>query len=221
VDPLTHDFNGNLAGYSDGITSATYTYDDMGRKLTEIVNYGSFSKNFSYTYYGNGLKHTVMAPDGIVYTYDYGDNNELREVQIPDVGSISIPAYTWNHPATVTYPGGTQRSYTYDALMRLQALTVLDPSSSSLLDYAYTYDEVGNILTKTTEHGNYTYGYDTVSRLLTADNPVLADEDYTYDNVGNRLTSADVSGSWSYNTNNELLGYAEVEYTYDENGNMT
>jgi YD repeat-containing protein len=38
--------------------------------------------------------------------------------------------------------------------------------------------------------------------------------------VGNRLTSADVSGSWSYNANNELLGYADVKYEYDENGNM-
>ena len=155
-----------------------------------------------------------------MYTYNYGDNNELRDVQIPSVGSISIPAYTWNRPATVNFPGGTQRNYTYDALMRLQTLTVLDPNSTPLLNYQYSYDEVGNILTKNTEHGNYTYGYDAVSRLLTADNPVLDDESYTYDDVGNRLTSADVSGNWSYNLNNELLGYADVEYEYDENGNM-
>ena len=35
------------------------------------------------------------------------------------------------------------------------------------------------------------------------------------------MTSTDVSGSWSYNDNNELLGYADVEYDYDENGNLT
>ena len=57
------DADGNLAGYTDGTTSATYTYDDAGRKLTETVNYGSFSKEYSYTYYGNGLKHTFTAPD--------------------------------------------------------------------------------------------------------------------------------------------------------------
>jgi YD repeat-containing protein len=56
--------------------------------------------------------------------------------------------------------------------------------------------------------------------LITADNPVLADESYTYDDVGNRLTSADVSGTWNYNLNNELLGYADVAYDYDENGNL-
>jgi RHS repeat-associated protein len=218
---LSYDADGNLAGYSDGTTSATYTYDDMGRKLTETVNYGSFSKSFSYTYYGNGLKHTFTAPDSTVYTYLYGLNNELQDVQIPGVGSISIPAYTWNRPATMNFPGGTQRTSAYDSLMRIQSLTVTDPGGTPLLNYQYSYDEVGNILTKTTEHGNYTYGYDAVSRLLTADNPVLDDEAYTYDNVGNRLTSADVSGSWSYNTNNELLGYADVEYEYDANGNLT
>ena len=91
-----------------------------------------------------------------------------------------------------------------------------------ILTYGYPqYDEVGNILQKTTEHGNYTYGYDVVSRLLTADNPVLNDESYTYDDVGNRITDSSVSGSWSYNLNNELLGYEDVEYDYDENGNLT
>ena len=73
------------------------------------------------------------------------------------MGSITIPTYTWNRPATVNYPGGTQHSYGYAALMRLQALTVLDPSSNPILDYTYTYDEVGNILTKVTEHGEYGY----------------------------------------------------------------
>ena len=120
----------------------------------------------------------------------------------------------------MTFPGGTQRTSTYDALMRIQSFTVLDPNSNPILDYSYTYDNVGNIETKTTEHGTYAYDYDDVSRLLTANNPVLDDETYTYDDVGNRLTSADVSGSWNYNLNNELLGFADVEYDYDENENL-
>lgn len=31
---------------------------------------------------------------------------------------------------------------------------ITDQGENPLLDYAYTYDPVGNILTKTTEHGN-------------------------------------------------------------------
>ncbi len=88
------------------------------------------------------------------------------------------------------------------------------------MDYAYTYNSMSNILSKVTEHGNYAYGYDNMSRLTSADNPTLDDEAYTYDDVGNRLTAAGVAGSWNYNANNELLGFADVEYVYDENGNM-
>jgi YD repeat-containing protein len=39
-------------------------------------------------------------------------------------------------------------------------------------------------------------------------------ESYGYDTLGNR------SGG-QYNANNELLGYGELEYHYDENGNAT
>lgn len=164
---------------------------------------------------------TFTMPDGTMYEYTYGNNNELREVRIPGLGAITIPDYTWNRPAKMTFPGGTQRTYGYDALMRLNTLTATDPGGNPLLDYAYTYDEVGNIVTKATEHGMYGYDYDASSRLTDVDNPVLENESYTYDDVGNRLTSADVSGTWNYNENNELLGFADVEYDYDDNGNLT
>ena len=49
-------------------------------------------------------------------------------------------------------------------------------------------------MTKTTEHGAYTYDYDGSSRLTGVDNPVLEDEAYTYDVVGNRLTASGVIG---------------------------
>lgn len=92
-----------------------------------------------------------------MYEYAYGSNNELREVRIPGLGAVTILDYTWNWPARMTFPGGTQRVYGYDALMRLQSLTVTDPGGNPLLDYAYTYDSTGNIVTKATEHGNYSY----------------------------------------------------------------
>ncbi|MCP4403323.1 MAG: RHS repeat protein, partial [bacterium] len=58
---LSYDADGNLAGYDDctdagPCVSATYSYDSLGRKLSERVNYGTFSKSFSYSYAANGLK---------------------------------------------------------------------------------------------------------------------------------------------------------------------
>ncbi len=88
------------------------------------------------------------------------------------------------------------------------------------MQYDDTYTAAGNILTKTTEHGMYAYEYDLSSRLTGADNPVLDDEAYAYDKVGNRRTSLETLSLWEYNLNNELAGYDDVDYAYDDNGNL-
>ncbi|MFC1885395.1 RHS repeat domain-containing protein [Thermodesulfobacteriota bacterium] len=78
-----------------------------------------------------------------------------------------------------------------------------------------------NITAKASEHGDYQFTYDDLYRLMTADNPILNDEAFTYDQVGNRLTASGVTDEWSYNDNNELQGYDDVSYEYDENGSIT
>ncbi len=91
------------------------------------------------------------------------------------------------------------------------------------MNYRYTYDTMDNITAKQTEHGNYSYEYDALYRLIDVGNPDvsgLADEAFTYDNVGNRLTSAEAAGAWTYNGNNELESNPEATYEYDANGNM-
>ena len=217
---FSYDSMGNLTGYDDGITSASYEYDQAGRKVSATVDFGAFEKTYSYTYLKNGAKKRFTAPNGVTYGYQY-DNNRLTGVEIPDTGFITINEYTWNRPASVTLPGGSTRSYEYDALMRIKQITAKDPADNDILNYQYDYDRMDNITDKITEHGDYGYDYDDIYRLTHADNPELADESFTYDSVGNRLTSADTSGSWDYNQNNELLGYNDIEYDYDANGNMT
>ena len=218
---LSYDADGNLTGYDDGVTSATYEYDALGRKTKETVDYGSFSKSFSYSYAANGLKSSFTAPDGTVYEYTYGDNNELREISIPNLGAISFADYQWTRPARIVYPGGSTREMDYDGLMRLTQLTSTTAGGNVLLDYSYEYDNSGNIMSKNTEHGEYSYGYDGASRLTSADNPLGEDESYSYDEVGNRTSASNAEGEISHNANNELERYGELEYEYDDNGNLT
>ena len=104
--------------------------------------------------------------------------------------------------------------------MRLKKLTSTAPGGNILLDYAYDYDDAGNIMSKQTEHGDYSYGYDSASRLTSADNPTLEDESYAYDEVGNRTSASNAEGEIVHNANNELLNYGEIEFLYDDNGNM-
>jgi len=218
---FSYDDAGNLTGYDDGFTSAVYAYDDLYRKLSEKVNYGTFELTNSYTYYKNGLKKTFTDPDGVTYTYTYDDNNQLTGVNIPGAGYITYSAYQWNRPTEVILPGGGKREYAYGPLMRVKSISAKDPAQNILLNYQYDYDKVDNITAKVTEHGEYGYGYDDLYRLTDADNPVQADEGFSYDAVGNRLTAEGVTGDWGYNDNNELQGYDGVAFSYDSNGNMT
>ncbi|MCP3950600.1 MAG: hypothetical protein GY697_00025, partial [Desulfobacterales bacterium] len=219
---FTYDNVGNLKSYDDGTTTGTYGYDENHRKVTETVNYGTFSLTNTYDYYANGLKKTYTGPDNFPYGYTYDTNNQLTGVSIPGQGMITISAYNWTRPAGMTLPGGAKKTFEYDPLMRVKKILSKDPGGNALVDYAYTYDKVDNITAKNTEHGGYGYQYDDLYRLKDVDNPATAaDEAFTYDGVGNRLTAADTAGNWSYNQNNELGGFDNTTYEYDVNGNMT
>lgn len=79
------------------------------------------------------MKQIFTASDGTVCEYTYRDANELREGQIPGVGSITIPAYTWNRPATINFPDGIQRPDRDDVLLRFARLTARKPESRFFL----------------------------------------------------------------------------------------
>ena len=217
---FNYDNVGNLLGYDDGTTSAQYEYDDLYRKTSETVDYGNFSKGYSYTYYKNSMKKSFTGPDGVTYEYGYYDNKQLAEVGIPDIWSINYNSYNWTRPTSITLPGGTQKQYTYDSLMQVKSITVKDPGQSILMEYHYTYDKTNHITDKSTEHGYYSFGYDNLYRLTVTNNPDFDDEEFMYDKMGNRLTSSDTAENWSYNDNNELCSYDTSSFFYDDNGNM-
>jgi len=217
---FSYDEVGNLTGYNDGITSASYAYDVNNRKIGETVNYGTFQKSLAYTYTANGLKASFTGPDGTVVRYGYDTNNQLNSVQLP-VGTIITNRFDWTVPTKWTFPGGVTQERQYDPLLRPTGIRVKDQASNALLDYAYTYNDAGNIDTKQSEHGLYDYSYNSLDRLTQADNPTLPSEVYTYDSVGNRMTDNRKLGTWSYNTDNQLTTIDnQTNFTYDANGSL-
>ncbi|MCP4581005.1 MAG: RHS repeat protein [candidate division Zixibacteria bacterium] len=218
---FTYDKAGKLITYDDGVTTGLYIYDAASRKVSETVDYGDFSLTNIYCYYKNGSKWSFTGPDDVTYQYYYDEANRLTSILIPDVGFITYSDYDWGRPSSIILPGGTTRELIYDHLMRINSIEVKSPDQNELMNYKYTYDKMSNILSKETEHGRYTYGYDDLYRLTSAANSVQNDEAFTYDAVGNRLTSGNTSGEWTYNANNELKNHGNRSYVYDVNGNMT
>lgn len=117
------------------------------------------------------------------------------------------------------YAGGAYSTCTYDNTGRLTNISDLKSDSTIIYTQQNTFDNVGNILTKTTGLGTTIYSYDQTYQLTSSDHPVQVDETFTYDPVGNRLASAD-NNDWTYNNRNELTSYNAVTYSYDSNGNI-
>ncbi len=216
---FTYNPTGTLASWSDGLASASYRYDALNRKLEESVNYGTFTLSHGYDYYANGLKQTFHSPDGSDQGYIYDANNQLLRVAIPGQGDMTYNGYNWTKPTGITYPGGASRQLGYDPLQRLKTITTQDPGHNLQQEYHYRFDQSGNITGKETEHGDYAYRYDLLSRLTETTRPEGEPEAFSYDLAGNRLTAAEVAGFYLYNENNELLGVDATTFEYDENGN--
>jgi RHS repeat-associated protein len=215
-----YDAVGNLTAYDDGTTSGAYVYDDLRRKIGETVDYGSFSLNYGYTYYANGLKRAYTGPDGLTYGYTYDRNNRLTRIDNPGTGPVSFNTYEWNSLKRMTLPGGAAQAFDYDPLRRLTAIQAFDPAQNPVLSRSYTHAPNDDILTAVTEQGTHSYRYDALQRLVSADHPTLPDEGYSYDPTGNRLSANGVEGAWQYNANNELTSYGGHSFGYDANGNM-
>jgi RHS repeat-associated protein len=110
-------------------------------------------------------------------------------------------------------------------------LTDIDTLAGStvLQDINYAHDDAGRITaTSSSVSGeSWSYGYDDMDRLLSADNVNnnALDQNFTYDSVGN-LTSNSLIGTYTYPAPGSARPHAVTatplgSYGYDANGSMT
>jgi RHS repeat-associated protein len=244
---FTYDKIGHLTSYADGISSGAYGYDNLYRKLSETVHYGSangnpLQLNHFYSYYKNSAIKTFTAPSGDVYEYSYDPLNLLKDIKLPgNAGMISTTKYNYLQPEEITYPGGTKKIFEYDALQRVTRLMALDIGENEIMNFSLAYDRMDNVISKTNNMSlhsiqnlqpgeAHTYSYDKLYRLTEVHkNPADSGsseslEGFCYDPLGNRLSQtkgAATSVEWTYNANNELQGYDSISYTHDANGSIT
>ncbi|QKX18569.1 RHS repeat-associated core domain-containing protein [Microbulbifer sp. YPW1] len=237
----------------------TYTYDALNRLESVRVDYYgegaqaaeiAFSKSYSYSYYGNGLKKTYTNPEGITYTYYYNKNNQLAAVHVPGEGQLAWTDFHWLAPQTLLLPGGNKITLSYDDFLRVKQRILEDSAGNDKAQAVYEYDLESNIRKIDTEHGAYAFGYDDLYRLTEADYPLenaANDEQFGYDGVGNRTdharradegmggeaagTDFNLSPTQSaYNNHNQLTGSTEevdggteqvLSLAYNDNGHTT
>ncbi len=197
----------------DGTTYTRIAYDALGRKAQEWnptrcdpdVNPSSCSGE----------------PTFGVTTYSYDASGRVTQLIPPDGTSSSnnvTTSYSGN-TTTVTDQAGKARTSQTDALGRLT--TVLeDPGTSPHLNYdtEYQYDLLGNLLRVDQKGGDLnsanwrtrTFTYNSLSQLLTANNPESGTITYNYDLDGN-VTSKVAPKQNQTNPNTKVT----VSYCYD------
>lgn len=220
-----------LTGYEQtgGTESrAVYAYDESGRRTLETITYGSgpgaVTRSVGTDRWPNDLVRSVTYPDGTTTQFAYDAVNRLESASLPGAGELRWDDFLWRMPRRLQMPGGVA-TLEYDDMQRVardrvQAIgggTAQAPAGDVVVDHRYDYDAVGNVVGKTTEDGDYGYGYDALDRLTAATPPasVLAPEvvdglpleRYTYDGLHNRKSSERQPGTWTYDADNRLVSY--------------
>jgi YD repeat-containing protein len=122
-------------------SSITYDYYPFGKYRSATNQYGSVT---AYEYDADHRLMKVIFPSGRTLTFSYDSGNNVVKWDDSVLGS------------------GT---FAYDALNRITGIAGGDMS------HTYTYDAVGNRLTREDEHGGTAYGYDVLNRLATIVHP--------------------------------------------------
>jgi YD repeat-containing protein len=234
--------SGQVIEVKTPIRTTNYTYytegDAEGRlKTVSTPDLGTVT----YVYYPDGNLWKTFYPNNLVETRTYDCFGRLDLLKTAKVDPVTqqelqgVSSYDYAVDAVgnrkeVVEQNGRKVEYEYDDLHRLfEEKVTNDPNGNNRI-VSYTYDAVGNRLTKTDSvSGVTTYTYNNLNQLdfLTANNVVT---DYTYDDSGNLISEVTGNNStvyrWENDGENRLVGVTVTEggitrnvgYKYNERG---
>lgn len=221
----TYDANGNVT--QQKLTASTVITQAFGynenNQLVKITSNGANQAWFNYNEQDQVARRKTA--DGNMTFNRYNGTGDLVAREIFDKNGSLINSFVYAYDnkgriISVTETVGTNppktTSYVYDELDQLTKETRPDGKI-----YEYTYDEVGNRLTKkVTQDGTSTtttYTYDDADQLTAVNGTV-----YTYDDNGNLLSDGDKT--YVYDAENRLTtvkdknGNTIASYTYRADG---
>lgn len=228
--------NNNLVDYgydkTGNVTSLTATIGGTGYTTTyEYDPIENFYKIFFGSSWGrfindeNGNLVGTLFSNSTKSFYSYDDGNRLANLKLLTGSSGNLGNYTYTYDAnsniasvslTSDTLGSSTITYTYDVLNRLTKETLRDGTQIE-----YTYDAVGNRLTKKVGANTTNYSYNAANELTT-----VGSTTYIYDKNGNLID--DGSKLYEYDYNNRLIqvknksdGSVIATYEYDADGCRT
>jgi len=207
---------GRLMLREDGSGAIEYYYGKMGEVLktvrTLIVpNQAVATYVTQWKYDSHNRLLEMIYPDEEKVTYDYNLGGQLTHVRgyksygydyVQKIGYDKFEQHTY-----LKYCNGAETFYTYDPQRRRLQNLVVNAKSGTIMDNAYSYDAVSNVLSvannaplpqggKAGGQMSHTYGYDALYRLASANGSYKGADGKTasytlamgYDNM-HRITS--------------------------------
>ncbi len=185
----------------------TFTYDALGRVLTQVKPYETSGSTTTYGY--NGLTTTVTdAQGGVTSTTD---NDRGLPLSVTDAaGNITTYAYDAVGDLTlVTDPAGNTTRYIYDVEGRKTQM--MDPDRGT---WNYAYDALGELISQTDANAEATtFTYDALGRTLVRTAPDELDE-WIYDTSATGIGKIGVKAAFDLVTGGSNL----FLQTYDSDG---
>ena len=209
------------------VLEADYEYDALNR-LTKRINGNGQTDEYGY----NKNNQVAETRDGYsrTTTIEYNANNEIDDTTHRDGGLSRV---TYDDNGLVSGIRDAEIKWTnYERDGFGQVVRLVSPATDAL-ETVFTYDEAGNVLTKTDARGIVTtYTYDALNRVLTSTSGSLTEITYTYDTDrdGYLYEVTDHAGTHTFTRNEagELTSRTSVvagtsmtvSYTYDTMGRV-
>jgi RHS repeat-associated protein len=241
-----YDTLGRITAEQDNVDTAYFvskSYDSYGRVANIFYpNSLQITNSYSTTGHLNKISNTATSAtywqagatdaEGRINQFTYGNNvtttnsydlmGHITQINAGSSNSVSNQSFVYDSIGNLTqrYDGATNlnEAFGYDTLNRLTSSSA-QAGSGPLTQVTLTYNEIGNILTKS-DVGTYTYASlkangsarpHAVSKIVMNDNTTVY-ANYTYDANGNMLTSLDSTSkgrtiTWnSWNMPNSVVG---------------
>ncbi|MBX9925821.1 MAG: hypothetical protein K2Y05_05645, partial [Hyphomicrobiaceae bacterium] len=159
----------------NGIVS-NLTYDFQGRLLTVTVNPGATQAVTTLTYDGVGDITRITRPDGSFLSYTYNDARRLT---------------------TVTNNTGETINYTYDLLGGVTSRVIKSTAGAITFSQTQTFDELGRLLKHIGGDFNQTttFAYEKNNNLKSITDPRSGLYSYGYDSLNRLITTTDQENS--------------------------
>lgn len=229
--------SGITAGAGNGF-GRSVTYDALGRPSQVSTTVDGATYVMGATYDAQSRISKVSYPSGFAARYGYnalGFANQLVDDATSQAYWTANAMDADGHLTQLTSGNGLVTNRTFEATTgRLSSLTTGSGAGTAVQNLGYTYDRLGNPLSRTDANTNLseTFTYDTLNRLTSSTvnlTPTPLAKTFTYSAIGNMLTKSDV-GTYVYPAAGQprphavssiTNGLISTTFTYDLNGNQT